>query len=68
MRTCALIQGALFLLLMAGVLIFPLQPAVGFLMAAGAIGASSLLPASTGEALELVVFYGALAGILIGCM
>lgn len=64
MLTIKLLQVALFLLLVGGLLVFPMQPAVGFLLAAGAVTASGWLPDTLGDGLELAGFYGALFGIL----
>jgi hypothetical protein len=58
-----LFQVVLFLLFVSGLWIFPFQPAVGFLLAAGAVWISGWFPSSLGDGLELLGFYGALFGI-----
>lgn len=54
-----------FALLAFSVLIFPEWPAVALLTGAGAFLWASVREPSLGQGLELVVFYGAVAGVLI---
>ena len=65
MSISGILQSALFLIFVGGACYFPVNPAVGFLLCAGAVWASSQLPVSLGDALELAVFYGALGGIAV---
>lgn len=64
MLTIMVLQAVLFLFLVGGIALFPVNPAMGFIMAAGAIHLSSTLPSSLGDSLEMLLFYGALGGIL----
>lgn len=53
------------LLLLVTYIVFPAFPALGFLAACGAVWSASYWDSTAGEGVELIFFYGAIAGLLL---
>jgi hypothetical protein len=57
-----------FLLALAGMLIFPLAPAAGFLVIVAGVGVSYLIHTGYSQAGEIFMFFAALAGVAVALL